>query len=736
MAEPVTELKPENPQSTEDWFVTQLDRDPLDVEWLLQAIAALAKAGQTDRAESWAELFQDALSGKQLREASVRLLALRAGWRGSDPRFRQACNEVLRPLFETDRRGLAFFNSCGLDKTILVAESLRRLDVLLRLTVGGFCWEKTWGVGVVRKVDEFDLRVIVDFVRKPDHRMSMAYAAEALAVVGEDHLMVRNRKDPDAVKALAQSDPGEVVRCALRSFGPLTVVQLQERLVPEIVAEAAWKRFWDGARKSLKVDASVVIPSKRTDVIQLLAKPKGFDGEWVRELRGEYGVEGILAKVESYIKKGSGEVAGEAFAAIAERLAYAVKGAPASRPDLLARGLMLAGRVKAALPDVNIPALASGLAGDERLTMVLTRLPSREVGPFFRFLSDSGVPLVGRLTSMIPELGLTALDAAIEYLDETGSGEAATGFFRDCGASRVFGPVLVAWLCRHPERAKESGIRMADLLTYAVDVMNASHSGEMLRARNQVENLFANRTWVESVGSELSPEQRRELLLRADKSRNWEVGSRRTFMANLIRAFPDLEHALSVEAKAAAEAKRVRVTSWRSYRQRLMQLKRLTEVEIPQNSKEIAHAQSYGDLRENFEYKAAKDQQRLLLLRQQELESALKTVQGSGFETVMTDRAGLGTTVTVRWEDGREERFCILGEWDRDEALNIISSESQLAKALEGLSTGDAYRVITDGRNTSGGIVLKIEPMSDAIREWTRGETPEQTAAESAAPAS
>jgi len=207
-------------------------------------------------------------------------------------------------------------------------------------------------------------------------------------------------------------------------------------------------------------------------------------------------------------------------------------------------------------------------------------------------------------------------------------------------------------------------------------------------------------------------------------------------MANLIRAFPDLEHALSVEAKAAAEAKRVRVTSWRSYRQRLMQLKRLTEVEIPQNSKEIAHAQSYGDLRENFEYKAAKDQQRLLLLRQQELESALKTVQGSGFETVMTDRAGLGTTVTVRWEDGREERFCILGEWDRDEALNIISSESQLAKALEGLSTGDAYRVITDGRNTSGGIVLKIEPMSDAIREWTRGETPEQTAAESAAPAS
>jgi transcription elongation GreA/GreB family factor len=206
-------------------------------------------------------------------------------------------------------------------------------------------------------------------------------------------------------------------------------------------------------------------------------------------------------------------------------------------------------------------------------------------------------------------------------------------------------------------------------------------------------------------------------------------------MANLIRAFPDLEQVLSGEAAAAAAARRVRVTSWRSYRQRQAQLKRLVEIEIPQNSKDIAHARGYGDLRENFEYKSAKDHQRLLLLRQQELETALKTVQGSLFEMAMTDRAGIGTTVAVRWEDGREERFCILGEWDRDEALGIIASESQLAKALEGLSPGDPYRVITDGRNASGGTVLKVEPMSDAVREWVRGEDPAAGASEPAAPA-
>jgi transcription elongation GreA/GreB family factor len=735
MVEPVTELKPENPQSTEDWFVAQLDKDPPDVEWLLQAVGALAKAGQSDRAESWAELLQETLSRKRLRAASVRLLAMRAGWRGSDPRFREACDEVLRPLFETDRLGSAQLGACGLDKSVPVVESLRRLEALLRLAAGASCWEKTWGLGVVRKVDEFDLRVSVDFARKPDHRMSFAYAAEALQVVGDDHLMVRRRSDPDGVRALVQNDPGEVVRCALRSFGPLTVVQLQERLTPEIVAEADWKRFWDGARKSLKADASVEIPAKRSDVIRLLAKPRGFDGEWVRELRGEYSVEGVLAKVESYIEKGNADVGGEAAAAIAQRLAYAIRGAPASRPDLLARGLMLAGRVKAELPDVNPAALAAGLAVAERLTAVLTKLPSREVGPFFRFLSDNGVPLAERLTALLPELGLTALDAAIEHLDESGSGGAVTAMLRERVASRVFGPILVAWLCRHPDRAKEAGMRMADLLTYAVDVMNGSHSGETLRARNQVENLFSNRAWIESIGAELAPDQRREVLLRADKSRNWEVGSRRTFMANLIRAFPDLEQVLSGEAAAAAAARRVRVTSWRSYRQRQAQLKRLVEIEIPQNSKDIAHARGYGDLRENFEYKSAKDHQRLLLLRQQELETALKTVQGSLFEMAMTDRAGIGTTVAVRWEDGREERFCILGEWDRDEALGIIASESQLAKALEGLSPGDPYRVITDGRNASGGTVLKVEPMSDAVREWVRGEDPAAGASEPAAPA-
>ena len=737
MVEATTELKPENSQSTQstdEWFVAQLDRDPPDVEWLLQAVGALAKAGQTDRADSWADLLQDMLSRKRMRGASVRLLTMRAAWGVSDPRFRETCDDVLRPLFETDRLGTSQLGSCGLDKSVPVAESLRRLDVLLRLTAGAFCWEKTWGLGVIRKVDEFELRVWVDFARKPDHRMSFAYAAEALDVAGEDHLFVRHRKDPEGIKALVTGDPGEIVRIALRSFGPLTVVQLQERLTPAIVAEADWKRFWDGARKSLKADSSVEIPSKRTEPIRLLAKPKGFDGEWVRELRGEYGVEGILAKIESFIEKGGEDVGGEAVAVIADRLTYAIKGAPASRPDLLARGLMLASRAKANLPDVNSAAQAASLATAERLMTVLSRLPSREVGAFFRFLSDNGVALVDRLVRLIPDLGLVALDAAIEYLDEVGSAEAATGFFRKQAAAREFGTVLVAWLCRHPDRAKEAGIRMADLLTYAVDVMNGSHSGETLRARNHVENLFSNRTWVESMGADLSSEQRRELLLRADKSRNWEVGSRRTFMANLIRAFPDLEHVLSGEDKDSA-TRRVRVTSWRSYRQRQAQLKRLVEVEIPQNSKDIAHARSYGDLRENFEYKSAKDHQRLLLLRQQELETALTTVRGSEFETVTTDRVGVGTTVTIRWDDGHEERFCILGEWDRDEALGIIASESQLAKSLEGLASGDPFRVITDGRNVTGGTVVRVEPMSGAVREWIRGEAQPPGAVETSAPA-
>jgi transcription elongation GreA/GreB family factor len=95
--------------------------------------------------------------------------------------------------------------------------------------------------------------------------------------------------------------------------------------------------------------------------------------------------------------------------------------------------------------------------------------------------------------------------------------------------------------------------------------------------------------------------------------------------------------------------------------------KKLVEVDLPKNSHDIAVARSYGDLRENFEYQAAKDLQRQLLQRQAEMQIELKTVKGTDFADAPCNKVGSGTTVVLRrptaatvrtpfWEVGQRRR--------------------------------------------------------------------------------
>ncbi|MDA1043997.1 MAG: GreA/GreB family elongation factor, partial [Verrucomicrobia bacterium] len=145
------------------------------------------------------------------------------------------------------------------------------------------------------------------------------------------------------------------------------------------------------------------------------------------------------------------------------------------------------------------------------------------------------------------------------------------------------------------------------------------------------------------------------------------------------------------------------------------------EVAIPENSKEIGVAISYGDLRENFEYQAAKDMQGLLMRRKAELERDLVEVRGTDFAEARNDAVARGTCVDILLEDGRARTFGILGEWDRDETLNIISSESELAKRLIGKRVGETARIPIDEQEQDC-TISAIRLLSAEIKAWASHE--------------
>ena len=101
-------------------------------------------------------------------------------------------------------------------------------------------------------------------------------------------------------------------------------------------------------------------------------------------------------------------------------------------------------------------------------------------------------------------------------------------------------------------------------------------------------------------------------------------------------------------------------------------------------------ARSYGDLRENHEYKAAKEMQKLLMRRKAELETQLVRARGTDFASAATDVVSIGTRVKVTELDAQHsETFTILGAWDSEPEKGIVSYLTPIAQTLLNRKVGE-----------------------------------------------
>lgn len=128
------------------------------------------------------------------------------------------------------------------------------------------------------------------------------------------------------------------------------------------------------------------------------------------------------------------------------------------------------------------------------------------------------------------------------------------------------------------------------------------------------------------------------------------------------------------------------------------EIKHLKTVERPRIIKAISEAREHGDLSENAEYHAAKEQQGLNEARVAELEDKLSRADVIDVSKLTGDQVKFGATVELVDEDTDEEvKYQIVGEFEADVKQAKISITSPIARALIGKSTGDSVEVNTPG---------------------------------------
>ena len=564
------------------------------------------------------------------------------------------------------------------------------IEALVQLTNSGFCMHRSWGFGRIRTVDTVFARFTIDFPNKAGHTMDLAFAAESLRPIAKDHILARKASDLDTLRQMAATNHLELIKLVLNSHaGQATADQVQQVLVPDVIRDD-WKKWWEAAKRELKKDGHFQVPIKKNEPIIYQVKEVSLQDRLMGEFRSAKGLKARL-NVAGEVLKNAADLADPQAAAteIVTALNAEIPSYQRTQPAVALEAIFARddirqmGNQPAAPGELSAEAIWSQELKIGPLMDALPAAKHRRALESFKAATPERwhETLRAALNSVPAKLcrefaGLLIHEGRIAELKET----VARLVSQHTASSE-----LLLWL------AKDRNDSFADILGPEVframlTAMERDQFNERRSNRLRDFILDDQELLVELIGS-ADLEVIKDLTRALQLSPSFDDMDKRSLLARIVKSYPAIQTLISGEQ---AKQETHLVVSWDSLERRKNEYHELVEKKIPANSKEIAIARSYGDLRENHEYKAAKEMQKLLMRRKAVLETQLVRARGTDFAGARTDIASIGTVVrAVDLEANQPEQFSILGAWDSDPDKGVVSYLSPVAQSLLNHKVGD-----------------------------------------------
>ena len=599
----------------------------------------------------------------------------------------------------------------------LTAKAAEQLE---QLRPGSFCLHKSWGFGQVAEWNLLLNQIVIDFKTKAKHPMQLGYAAENLTPIPPKHFLARKVDEPDAIKALLKSDPAAVVRNILEGFdGKATLAQISEVLVGDLFTEAEWKRWWTSAKKAMKASGYFSVPAKKSEPIALRAEPVSRAEELLAffnqtrqpkeqaaaldqiiRFHHEFGdpttqLQPIIQRIENTAGQNQKLHSPLTFELVLARddLLERIPGLTTTRPDLTLERLI--SEEEARLIEI-LPKLPS--AKERRVLQALPRsLGDAWTRRAWQMIGSNNSRLVTQIPKIFVENG--RVDELQTMLERAVSEHSARS-------------EIMIWLCR--ERANWPKLVTPEILPAILSAIERDQHDEASRSSRLRDLLLDDRELISDVFAGADVSVARDIMRRLLLTPVFDGLTKRSLMARMIKLYPELE-SMATGAQPEEKAESL-IVSWSSLHKRREEYEEIVNKKIPENSREIGVARSYGDLRENFEFKAAKQMQAVLMRRKSELEQMLHRACGTDFSNADTSQVSIGTIVTLREVDsGQEESYTVLGAWDGDPERHIISYQTAIGQSLLGKRNGDRVTLNTDhGTATYEVIEIRAAPVDVA----------------------
>ena len=588
-------------------------------------------------------------------------------------------------------------------------------EKLKHLTPGTYCLHRSWGFGKIREWDSANGSVIIDFKGKRGHVMQYAYAAESLTPLPDDHLQVQKVDALDALHKKAKENPVALIQDCLKSLGAqATADGIQALLSPDVISAADYKKWWEGAKRALKKDGHYYVPGKKTEALRQLSAPSAMGDSALENLRLANGPKAVLVALGNVAKYWAEIKSDAVINEVAELIDATLSKVPKSQLPLqielaLARDDFYASAGRA--PEAGQWAITSLTPQHPTaLSNLLDNLPGSRQPKLLESLR-AGLPetwpplflsLLPRANGRVAEVITDAFQTSHR---EPEVQAAVNRYLRERNITCDF----LFWLCKNRPEIYGSLIE-PQLFMAILSVLEKDQFSEIKKGTKLYELVLGDKALIAAILKDAPVADVRDITRAIILSPVFEELDKRSLLAAIIKLYPEVQAMVVGTDKSAAPEAKI-IVSWPSLKRREAELEDLDRNQIPQNSKEIGIARGYGDLRENHEFKAAKEMQTILARRKAELEQMLARAQGNDFTEVDTAKVTLGTKVNLRDTASSETlAYTILGAWDSDLTKGIISYQTAVARALLNHKVGETIELSTDEGGVRHVMIEKIEP--------------------------
>jgi transcription elongation GreA/GreB family factor len=658
----------------EDQWLTRLDAAGEEIRFFGAIARSMAAAGQGERLKPLLELADEHLVEEESWEARLDLLH-QAGplWLDED-HIHPEIVRTLERLYERSPSYAALAERVGLFRAITdldkIWAKIGTLRALLAYEVGSVVWMDGHGAGRVAEINMALGSFRVDFDKTQGLAIGFGGASKVLQPVPEGHVIHSRVTKPEELHELKKSDPAELLRVVLTSYDrPLTAGEVRD-ILGDVVAEEEWTSWWTAARRHPQLQASgkgsrlryswaasadAVLAEAERQFLE--AKPAGRLPLYRKNAGRDPRLRAVMEA--ALIEQGAADAAAHPERAMAIWGELERQGAAPDKADWSPRAL---------------------LAAAERPAELILQLADRA-------LRTSAVELLRKLRPDWAEIyaDLMGREQDPKVLDLLAAG--VLGERPDLHAAfvdRVLNeprklPAALVWLGERVDADHQLRPRQALKLMQHLLAADRYPTFASLRPRlvKQFEAGGPFPTLIAALDDDLA-EKAAKAVDRAPLDR-----SVRTALSEALELrFP----ALRERGAGALYALHESITGKRK------ELKTLLEEEIPANRRAIETAREMGDLRENFEYKAARQRHEYLTSRAERLQRDLtraRPIEPPG-NAPLTVR--LGCRADLEGNDG-ERSLTILGPWESDPGRSIISYESDLGRLLLGRQVGDVVHL-------------------------------------------